>query len=233
MSILKLGERHLPKLFWTNLHVTKHKVFILSKLILGRNWKYSTSYRSGRKLSGVKSSKVPSQKQMSVLDRRSSPPNSLSRENSSQGYVHSDHLESEQSGSHWILVGGLSQFAPFLAFNSFPWNYLCSKSELPLLMLNRRAQVPGGFKSFGVSFTHLPKTSTWLISDFLKNYLLVAQESPPYLQFLSGPLRHAGKRGVRKQGAKVRETSAFPLLLLPECSFPASVVPEIFQAYNG
>lgn len=68
---------------------------------------------------------------------------------------------------------------------------------------------------------------------FLKNYLLVPLEIPPYLQFLSGPLRHAGKRGVRMHGAKVSETSAFLVLLLPVCSFPASVVPEIFQAYNG
>jgi len=64
-------------------------------------------------------------------------------------------------------------------------------------------------------------------------YLLVPQETIPYLQFLSGPLRHAGKWVVQKHRAKINETSAFLVLLFPVCSFPASVVPEIFQAYNG
>lgn len=68
---------------------------------------------------------------------------------------------------------------------------------------------------------------------YLFIYLLVPQESIPYLQFHSGPFRHAGKWVVRMHRAKVNETSAFLVLLLPVCSFLASAVPEIFQAYNG
>lgn len=97
ISSLKLGERDLPKLFWTNLHMIKHNFFILSKLMFGGNWKYSSSYRARGKLPGVKTSRVPWQRQMSVLDRRSSPPNSLSTDNSRQSHVQSDHLASEQS----------------------------------------------------------------------------------------------------------------------------------------
>lgn len=124
---LKVREKDLPKLFWTNLHKTKNIFFILSKLMLGGNWKYSSSCRYGGKLPGVKIIKSPSQRQMSVLDRRSSPPSFLSTDNSSQGHVHSDHLASEQSRVNKTglnLVGGITpwQVTPCLALNSFPWN---------------------------------------------------------------------------------------------------------------
>lgn len=98
------------------------------------------------------------------------------------------------------------------------------------LIREHESQVVSGTYEFLLPISLKTALDIWF---FLKNCILVPQESPCYLQFLSGPLRHAGKWGVRMQGAKVSETSAFPVLLLPVCSFPASVVPEIFQAYNG
>lgn len=137
--------------------------------MLGGNWKHSSFYKSGGKLPGVKSSRLPWQRGTSVLDRRSSPPNYLSTDNSSQGHIHSDHLLSERSEWNWVLGGFLPQWQVSLSLRqlSIPSTEINAiiKSEPFPLIFNNRAWVPGGFICFWVSFTYLPQKK-YLIFDF-------------------------------------------------------------------